>query len=325
MGLFNKNKKRKIALIIVLSIIGTLTIAFFSYWGYVSNKINLFAATDFKSIQANNEFISLRGAEIHYVQEGRGQKTIILVHGLGGGAFTFRNNISALANKGYKVYAIDLKGFGLSEKVIGSDYSHTEQAKILLDFMEKKGIAKATVAGHSMGGRVALIAYDMKPQNFESIILIDSAGLENNSPAFYSSLISQPIVDILYYNIFVKEKNFRQFLSSAFYSSDFVDPEVIRLYIESFKIKGANKAFLSIIKSNNTYDIESVLKKIDIPVLIIWGRHDGWINPESAYRFNLLIKGSEIAFIDNAGHVSMEEQSEAVNNKIIEFLDKFKT
>jgi 2-hydroxymuconate-semialdehyde hydrolase len=323
LGTFTKNKKRKIALIIVFSIIGFITVVFFSYWGYASQKINQFTVSDFKSIQANQDFIGLRGAEIHYVEKGNGEKTIILVHGLGGGAFTFRNNIDALADKGYKVYAIDLKGFGLSEKVIGSDYSHIEQAKILLDFMEKKGIGKATVAGHSMGGRVALIAYDMKPQNFENIILIDSAGLESNSPAFYNFLITQPIVDIIYYNIFVKEKNFQKFLSSAFFNSDFVSPEVIKLYLESFKIKNANKAFLSILKSNNSYDIESVLKKIDIPVLIIWGRNDGWISLESAYRFNLLIKGSELAVIENAGHVSMEEQAGTVNNKIIEFLDNF--
>jgi len=64
-------------------------------------------------------------------------------------------------------------------------------------------------------------------------------------------------------------------------------------------------------------------KKINIPVLILWGRNDGWISLESAYRFNSLIKGSELAVIDNAGHVSMGEQPEAANNKILEFLDKF--
>ncbi len=325
MGIINKNKKRNIALIIVFSLIGSLTVAFFSYWGYALQKINLFAAADFKSMQEGQDFIRLRGADIHYIQKGSGDRTIILVHGLGGGAFTFRNNINALADRGYKVYAIDLKGFGLSEKVIGSDYSHSEQAKILLDFMEQKGIDKATVAGHSMGGRVALIAYDMKPQNFESIILIDSAGLENNSPAFYNALITQPIVDILYYNIFVREKNFRKFLSSAFYNSDFVSPEVTDLYLESFKIKDSNKAFLSILKSNSSYDIEAALKKVNIPVLVLWGRQDGWISLESAYRFNSLISGSELAVIDSAGHVSMEEQPEAVNDKILEFLDKFKT
>jgi pimeloyl-ACP methyl ester carboxylesterase len=323
LGTFSKNKKRNIALITVFSIIGFLTVGFFSYWGYASQKINKFAVSDFKSIQANQDFITLRGSEIHYVHKGSGEKTIILVHGLGGGAFTFRNNIDALADKGYKVYAIDLKGFGFSEKVTGSDYSHIEQAKILLDFMEKKGIRKATVAGHSMGGRIAIIAYDMKPQNFENIILIDSAGLENNSPSFYNFLITQPIVDIIYYNIFVKEKNFQKFLSSAFYNSDFVSPDVTKLYLEPFKIKNANKAFLSILKSNSAYDIESVLKKIDIPVLIIWGRNDGWISLESAYKFNSLIKGSELAVIENAGHVSMEEQPETVNNKILEFLDNF--
>ena len=58
MGIFTKNKKRNIALIIVFSIIGSLTVAFFSYWGYASQKINLFAAADFKSIQAGSGILS---------------------------------------------------------------------------------------------------------------------------------------------------------------------------------------------------------------------------------------------------------------------------
>jgi len=319
---FKKNKKKKIAIITVFSIVGLLVIAFFIYWGFTARKIDLFESSDFKSIQTNRDFVRLRGAEIHYVEKGDGQRIIIFVHGLGGGAFTFDSNISEMAKQGFKVYAIDLKGFGYSQKVAGSDYSHIEQAKILLDFMEKKGIQKATVAGHSMGGRIALIAYDMKPQNFENIILIDSAGLESNSPAFYRLLLNRQVADILYYNLLVNEKNFSKFLSSAFYNKDFVSREVINLYLEAFKIKNADKAFNFLIKANNNYDIASVLKKINIPVLIVWGRYDSWISIDSAHKFNSLISGSELAVIDNAGHVSMQEQPEAVNKKIIEFLDK---
>ncbi len=134
--------------------------------------------------------------------------------------------------------------------------------------------------------------------------------------------MNRPIADILYYNLLVNEKNFSKFLSSAFYNKDFVSREVVNLYLEAFKIKNADKAFSFLIKANNNYDIASVLKKINIPVLIVWGRYDGWISIDSAYKFNSIISGSELAVIDNAGHVSMQEQPEAVNKKIIEFLDK---
>ncbi len=93
--------------------------------------------------------------------------------------------------------------------------------------MEKKGIQKSTIAGHSMGGRIALICYDIKPQSFEKIILIDSAGLEKNSPVVLSKFLTRPLVDIVYYNLIVKESKFKNFLSSAFYNKELVNQEVV--------------------------------------------------------------------------------------------------
>jgi len=313
-------KKRNITIISVFSVIGIFIITFLFYWLFVSVKVNNFTNVNFADLTTKYDFIKLRDAEIHYVEKGTGDNTIILIHGLGGGTFSFRNNIDSLANTDYKVFALDLKGFGFSEKIVGSDYSDVEQARIILDFMEKKGIQKATIAGHSMGGKIALICYNIKPQKFEKIILIDSAGLEKNSPVILSKFITKPLVDIFYYNLIVKENNFKNFLSSAFYNKELVNQEVPSLYLEPFKIKNANLAYLSIIKSNVRYDISVVLKKINIPVLIIWGESDSWINVENAYKFNSLINGSELAIIKNAGHVSMEEQPEKVNEKILEFL-----
>ena len=315
-----KTKKRNIAVLAILAFIAVLIISFISYWQFALHEVNNFTTVDFSHLKAGRDYITIRGAEIHYVRKGSGDKSIILVHGIGGGAFTFRNNIDELADAGYSVFAIDLKGFGFSEKPIGSDYSHIEQARIVIDFMEKNDIQKATVAGHSMGGRIALICYDMYPEKFENIILIDSAGLEEAPPALLSNLLIKPIMDIIYYNLFVKKDNFRGFLSSAFYYQGFVDDNVIGLYLEPFRVKDSNLAYLSIIKGNIEYDIEAVLKRIDIPVLIVWGQQDSWISVENAYRFNSLIKGSELALIQKAGHVPMEEQPEIVNEEIIRFL-----
>ena len=315
-------KKRNITIISIFSVIGILVITFLFYWMFALVRVNNFTDINFADLKTKYDFIKLRQAEIHYVEKGSGNNTIILVHGLGGGTFSFRNNIDALVNAGYKVFAIDLKGFGFSEKVVGSDYSDIEQAEIILDFMDKKGIQKTTIAGHSMGGRIALICYDIRPQSFEKIILIDSAGLEENSRSLLSNFITKPLVDIIFYNLIVKENKFKDFLSSAFYNKELVNEEVVSLYLKPFKIKNSNLAYLYIIKSNVYYDIGSVLEKINIPVLIIWGESDSWINVENAYKFNALIKGSELSIIKDAGHVPMEEQAEKVNEKIIEFLKK---
>lgn len=223
------------------------------------------------------------------------------------------------------ILTIDLKGFGYSERVAGPDYSHTEQAEILLEFMEKKDIEKAIVAGHSMGGKIALIAFDKKPGKFGKIILIDSAGLEgtegmqNNGPA-YSGAFPQAVVDMLYYNLFLNSQRFKNFLSSAFYNKGYFNEEVISYYLEPFKVKNTNLAYRYILKGNVPYDIKKVLKSIDIPVLIIWGDNDQWISVEHAHVFNNHIKGSRLEIIEDAGHVPMEEQSGAFNDIVIRFL-----
>jgi pimeloyl-ACP methyl ester carboxylesterase len=314
------NKKRKI-LVIIIVVIAVLMLASVSYWQYALSRVRDFTDISFSEIKQGNDFIKIRGADIHYVEQGEGDDTIILLHGIGGGAFTFRDNIEVLADNGYRVFAVDLKGFGYSGKVADSDYSHTEQARIVLEFMDKKGIGEAVIAGHSMGGRIALICYDMSPENFEKIILIDSAGLEEDSPAVFSRFLVKPVVDILYYNLFVKEDNFRDFLGSAFYDRDFVDDEVAGSYLEPFRIQDANNAYISILKGNVPYDIASVLEKIDIPVLIVWGKYDNWISLESAYRFRSLIDGSILKIIDKAGHVPMQEQPEPVNQAVLDFIE----
>jgi pimeloyl-ACP methyl ester carboxylesterase len=329
------SKKLRISIIAIVSFIILLAVIFFSYWAFAVSRINSFAVFEPQKMQIEGSFIELREADIYYTEDkakidynGAPQtpaQNIILVHGLGGGAFTYRHNTDALADAGFNVYAIDLKVFGYSERALKSDYSHIEQAEILLEFMEKKDIEKAIVAGHSMGGKIALIAYDKKPGKFEKIILIDSAGLEgtegrqNNGPA-YSGALPQAVVDILYYNLFLNSDRFRNFLSSAFNDDGYFDEEVISYYLEPFKVKNTNLAYRYILKGNVPYDIKRVLKNIDIPVLIIWGDNDQWISVEHAHAFNNHIKGSQLEIIEDAGHVPMEEQAGAFNDIVTRFL-----
>jgi len=324
-------KKAKIILFSLLAVVLILLVTFFSYWAFVSSAIKDFASLEPLKMKLEGNFINLQGANIYYIEkkaspagEGleKGTKDIILVHGLGGGAFTFRKNIDALLSAGFNVYAIDLKGFGYSERLLKPDYSHEKQAEILLEFMEKKQIKSAIVAGHSMGGRVTLIAFDKQPQKFDGIILIDSAGLEENGSPFFASTLAQPFVDILYYNLFLNRERLKDFLSSAFYNKDFINDEVISYYLEPFKIKNTNLAYRYILKGNTPYDIKSVLSKIDVPVLIVWGQNDGWIDVRNAYGFNELIGASKVEIIENAGHVPMEEQAEKFNSVVISFMEK---
>ena len=143
------SKKAKIIVFSLLATILILLITFFSYWAFVSSAIKDFATLEPSKMKLEGNFINLCGTNIYYIEKkaspaGEGlegdARNIILVHGLGGGSFTFRKNMDAMSDAGFNVYAIDLKGFAYSERQVKSDYSHEKQAEILLEFMEKKQI-----------------------------------------------------------------------------------------------------------------------------------------------------------------------------------------
>ncbi len=309
------------------------------------------------------KYITIDNVKIHYIANiakkskatksdnaVNGSKSIILIHGFGGGTFSYRFNIDYLAVLGYDVYAIDLKGFGYSERILNSDYSHFSQAKIIKDFILQKNLKEVILVGHSMGGRIAVMTYDLlvktNPEIIKKIILIDSSGLENFSNTdnenkqnignkkqsflnlFLNKLINQSIVDILYYNIFLNQHRFKDILTSAYYDKSKIDSDWISLYLMPFKIKNTNKVYNLVIKSqvsksNLNYDIVTVLKNIKVPVLVVWGEYDNWISIENAYKFKKLIKNSQLQIISNSGHLPMEESPEVFNEKIKNFLKEF--
>jgi pimeloyl-ACP methyl ester carboxylesterase len=80
---------------------------------------------------------------------------VILLHGFGGSTFSWRLTLPALADAGYSAVALDLRGFGLSDKDGGADHGHAAQARYVAALMDELAIQDAVVVGHSMGGNVA--------------------------------------------------------------------------------------------------------------------------------------------------------------------------
>jgi len=310
--------KKKISY--VLFPILSFLIFFLIIYFYIVGKINKFQNLDISSTGLIKNYIKLRNVNINYIEKGKEGNNIVFLHGLGGNTSTFRYCIEEIS-KNNKVYALDLKGFGYSERILNSNHSLEEQAKILLEFLNKKNIPKAVVVGHSMGGEITLLAYNMDPKKFSKIILIDSSGLEN-SPRFLLKFINQPIVDVVYYKLFIKESSFRKVLRTIFFNNAFIDKEVVQNYYTPFKIEDSNKVFLNIMKGFKRYNISDILANISIPTLIIWGKNDTWINVKHGYKFKELIKNSKLEIIPEAGHLCIEEKHSIANKIIGDFINE---
>eukprot|EP00252_Welwitschia_mirabilis_P006908 TRINITY_DN1785_c0_g1_i1.p1 TRINITY_DN1785_c0_g1~~TRINITY_DN1785_c0_g1_i1.p1 ORF type:complete len:305 (-),score=16.53 TRINITY_DN1785_c0_g1_i1:628-1542(-) len=122
-------------------------------------------------------FWSWRGFKIHYVVQGEGTP-IVLIHGFGASAFHWRYNIPALAKK-FKVYAIDLLGFGWSEKAI-IEYSPFLWRDQVSDFLKEIVKEPAILVGNSLGGFTALVTAADNPENVRGVAILNSAGQFRN-------------------------------------------------------------------------------------------------------------------------------------------------
>ena len=114
--------------------------------------------------------------EVAYFDEGKGQEVILFIHGLGSYAPAWKKNMEALKNN-YRCIAIDLPGYGKSSK--GKyEASMSYYATVVKEFLHALGIEKATLAGHSMGGQIAITAALAYPELVERLVLVAPAGFE---------------------------------------------------------------------------------------------------------------------------------------------------
>jgi pimeloyl-ACP methyl ester carboxylesterase len=116
------------------------------------------------------------GIKLAYVDEGKGSETILMIHGLGSYLPAWKKNISELS-KNYRVIAVDLPGYGKSSKAPHSGLM-TFYAGVIAELIQKLELGPVNLAGHSMGGQIAMVLALEKPELVKRLILVDPAGLE---------------------------------------------------------------------------------------------------------------------------------------------------
>ena len=126
------------------------------------------------------------GIKINYYEAGQGPP-ILLLHGFGACAYTWRYLIPPLAAE-HRVFTLDLKGFGLSDKPADGHYAVADQAEMVADFIRQQDLHDLVIMGHSMGGAVTLMTYlklrETDPGRIKKLVLIDSAGYPQKLPWF---------------------------------------------------------------------------------------------------------------------------------------------
>lgn len=267
------------------------------------------------------------GIKLAYIDEGKGAETIIMIHGLGSYLPAWKKNISELS-KNYRVIAIDLPGYGKSSKAPHSGLM-TFYAGVIADLMQKLELGPVNLAGHSMGGQIAMVLALEKPELVKRLILVDPAGFEPfhaGQRNWFKEVMTPNLVRLT--TVEAIENN----LAGNFYRM----PDDARFMIEDrIAMRDADDfdAYcLAVARSVYGMVDEPVLGKISgikIPTLIFFGEDDmlipnRYLNPgftrKIAETGAKLIKGSKLVMVPHCGHFMMFEKPEVFNTETRNFI-----
>ncbi len=250
---------------------------------------------------------------------GRGSDPVVFVHGLFSSSATWKRVLSSAAG-GRAAIAVDLPGFGYSDRPWPHDYTVAGQAQALLRYLEARRLENVACVGNSLGGAICLIAAAARPQRIRALVLVDSASPRSRIPWTFR-LLRTPIVGEIEMQLLARpvvELALRQRLYAR---ADRVTAETIDDWWLPITVPGTRRAALEAIRSSSR-GYENLLEKIRAPALVLWGKEDRLLPPEEGFRLSSDLAGARLLVLPGIGHLPQEEAPEEFSRAVSQFLDE---
>jgi pimeloyl-ACP methyl ester carboxylesterase len=240
-----------------------------------------------------------------YIEEGQGEP-LLLLHGLMGALSNWDDVIKEFSAN-YRVIIPVLPIYDLPLLTTGV----RSLSKYVHKFIKLKQLSNVVLLGNSLGGHVGLVYVLAHPGYVKALVLTGSSGLYEN--AFGGSFPRRESID------FVREK-----VQYTFYDPAIATDEMVQEVFQTINDRHKVIRILAMAKSAIRHNMKDELRKITMPVSLIWGRDDKITPPEVAVEFNELLPNSELHWIDKCGHAPMMERPVEFNEYLKQFLDKIK-
>ncbi len=271
-----------------------------------------------------DQYIKVGTINTRFWVSGEKGTPVILVHGLGGSIENFVRNIDILAQR-HRVYALDLKGFGRTDKTpVLRDLD--ELVQFISDFMEAQHIDKASLIGNSLGGGLVLQFAIKFPDKVDKLVLIDNAGMGKEVITDFK-ILSLPIIGELLYKPSLKAT--AGLWRKIVFDASLVTDELVEKTYQLGVLPGAPKAMLATVRAgisirgqraNLAGPLLAGAAKIVAPTLIVWGKQDKIIPVAHAEIAKQTIPNSRLHIFDRCGHMPQLEHPDKFNNLVLEFL-----
>jgi pimeloyl-ACP methyl ester carboxylesterase len=247
-------------------------------------------------------FAEIDGVRLRYRDGGSGP-AVVLLHGFASSLETWLGLIPEL-ERDHRVIALDLKGFGWSDRPEG-DYSPAAQARLVLSLLDRLGVGEFDLAGHSWGCSVALALALEAPRRVRRLALYDAWVFSDQLPTFFHWSRAPGVGEALF-ALFYNERPAEK-LELAFFDPDAVPETLVEEVERALARPGTRAAALQAVRGQRFEEMEDRYREVRQPVLLLWGREDA-VSPVSVgERLLRLLPDARLRIYPRAGHFPMIE------------------
>jgi pimeloyl-ACP methyl ester carboxylesterase len=275
-----------------------------------------------KYAPAPSAFISVKGMDVHFRDEGNSADSIpiVLLHGTGSSLHTFEDWTIQL-KQDYRIIRMDLPAYGLTGPFPGRNYSIDNYVDFLLAFLKSAGVKKCVLAGNSLGGNIAWSFTLKYPAMVDKLILIDASGypVKTQSLPLAFRIAQTPII-----------KNVLTFITPRFIAKSSIEnvyadknkvtEALVDRYFELTLRAGNRRAFVDKFEMKKDSLAPNNIKSIQQKTLLLWGGQDLLIPVEVAQQFHNDLPNDTLVIMPNVGHLPMEESPGQSLEAVVSFL-----
>ena len=268
----------------------------------------------------STRYIEIGGTSIRVRESGNLLgPAVIMLHGFGSSLETWEPWAQSLGTR-HRVVRFDLPGSGLSAPDPCGGYTEARNLELLDKLMDELGIANAVLIGNSMGGRISWAFAAAHPTRVRKLVLISPDGFA--SPGFEYGKPPQVPAILALMKYFLPRSLLRNYLAAAYGDPSRLDDSVVDRYYDLLLAPGNRGAMLSRMQQSILTEPIPILRQIEIPTLLLWGRKDRLIPFSNSADYMGALPNARLVEFADLGHVPHEEAPEQSLPPVEQFLER---
>ncbi|MGH7720283.1 MAG: alpha/beta fold hydrolase [Gemmatimonadaceae bacterium] len=260
---------------------------------------------------------------MHVERYGQGGEAVVLLHGFGTSSFLWRGVAPALAAEGYTAYAIDLLGYGESDRPLEADYSIAAQTEYLERALGVLRLQRVTLVGIDIGGGIALRLALSHETRVSRLVLINTVAFEECPGSDVRALLRGTVRFAFRVSrgVLGAAPLLREVLEGGVASPAHMPPRLMARYLAPYVGGEGVTHLVTLARALRAEDVEVLpLSNVRVPTLVIWGEEDRYLDSGLPERVQGAIPDSRLVRLPDVARLVPEEAPETLNRLLLEFM-----